>query len=179
MIHAMSKRAVMLMFVLLLGACASQPQQWAETSTFVIVRHAEKSTSDPLDPPLAEAGVTRARVLSALLSDESVVAIYATVFKRSLQTAKPTSDAHGIAVTTYDAKQPAAALARQLRNAHASGTVLVVGHSNTVPDIVAAFCQCTVEPLADTDYDRLYRVHIDGSGRPVLQQLRYGTPSTR
>ena len=68
---------------------------------------------------------------------------------------------------------PAAALTAQLRRDHVSGTVLVVGHSNTVPDIVSALCGCAVSPLAESDYGDLYRLTITAGGTPQLTREHF------
>lgn len=158
-----------------LSACSSTPpdESIAGVATFIVVRHAEKGTDDGKDPSLSEAGRKRAQNLALLLSKTPLSAVYATGYKRTQQTARTAADAHGIAVTTYDAQSPATALASQLRAAHAHGTVLVVGHSNTVPEIVAALSGTNVEPMGDGQFDRIYRVAIGADGKPVLTQDRY------
>ena len=76
-------------------------------------------------------------------------------------------------VTTYDAGMPAAEFAAQLRREHRGGTVLVVGHSNTAPQIAAALCACDVAPMAETEFDRLMTVTVDPGGRTTFDQQRY------
>lgn len=154
--------------LLLPTACvATQPREAAVA--FVVVRHAEKAADDARDPSLSQAGRERAQALARVLRDEPVVAVYATEYRRTRETAQPTADAHDLTVAAYDADLPATALTTQLRRDHASGTVVVVGHSNTVPDIVAALCGCAVPPLAETDYGDLYRIThaADGTARLV------------
>ena len=101
-------------------------------------------------------------------------AAYATQYRRTQQTAAPTASARGIQVSTYDAAFPAAQLATQLREAHAQGsTVLVVGHSNTVPDIAAALSGQDTEPMPESEFDRLYRIRIGTDGKTSLMIERY------
>ena len=140
---------------------------------YIVVRHAEKGTDDARDPSLSETGTARAQSLARLLADVPVDAIYATSYKRTQQTAQPTATARGLAVTTYDAKLPAATFVAQLRAAHIEGAVLVVGHSNTVPEIVSALSGQPVEPMPETAFDRLYRVTIDSNGIATLMQALY------
>ena len=161
--------------ILMLGACstthpAAKPEVVAE---YIVVRHAEKSTDDARDPSLSDAGAMRAQSLARLLADTPVTAIYATSYKRTQQTARPTAAARSLAITTYDAKLPAATFVAQLRAAHAEGTVLVVGHSNTVPEIVSALSGQPVGEMPDTAFDRLYRVTVDSSGVVTLVEARY------
>ena len=144
--------ALLVCLCMLLPAACVAPQARDAAVAFIVVRHAEKAKDDPRDPSLNEAGQEHARALARNLQDQPIVAAYATQYRRTRQTAQPTADAHGVTVATYDADLPAAALTAQLRRDHVSGTVLVVGHSNTVPDSVAALCGCAVSPLAESDY---------------------------
>lgn len=158
----------------ILAACSTMaPAPAADSATFIVVRHAEKATDDPRDPQLSEAGRARADALADLLRERDVVAAYATAFRRTQQTAQPTADAHGITVATYDAAQPAAEFAARLRRENAAGTVLVVGHGNTVPAIASALCGCDVAPIDEGDYGNLYEIRIGGDGASALSQRRY------
>lgn len=156
----------------LLAACASAPPTPTPGASFVIVRHAEKANDDPRDPSLSEAGRARAQRLAAALKSQPVRAIYATAYRRTQQTGEPTAQSHRLQVVTYDAKQPATDFAATLRREHAAGTVLVVAHSNTAPDIAAALCQCTVAPMTETEFDRRMRIDFDRDGHPSYSQSR-------
>lgn len=166
----------LLSMALLTVACSTSPRRDAVEAplTFIVVRHAEKATDDPQDPNLSAAGRARADALAQRLRDAPLVAAYATEFRRTQQTARPSADAHGLQVAAYFARGPAAESAAQWKQAHRSGTVLIVGHSNTVPDLVAALCGCTVQPMDDTEYDRLSIVRVDTAGRATLEVERYG-----
>jgi broad specificity phosphatase PhoE len=122
---------------------------------------------------LSDTGRARAGRLAQLLTDEPLTAAYATAYRRTQQTAQPAADRHGIVVTTYDAKMPDAAFASQLRITHARGTVLVVGHSNSVPGIVAALSGAAVEAMQDNQFDRIYQVSIGPDGKATLSQRSY------
>ena len=162
--------------VLLLSACASaagQHQDAASGVTFVVVRHAEKASDGGKDPGLSEAGTARAQVLASRLRRVPVRAAYATAYRRTQLTAAPAAQAHGLDVTTYDADRPADQLAAQLRRDHAQGHVLIVGHSNTAPQIAAALCACTVAAMDDAEFDRLMTVRIGSDGAAVFSQERY------
>jgi phosphohistidine phosphatase SixA len=160
--------ALLACLCLLLPAVCAAPQARDGSVAFIVVRHAEKAKDDPRDPSLSETGQKRALALARTLQDQPIVAAYATQYRRTRQTAQPAADAHGVTVIAYDADVPASALAAQLRRDHASGAVLVVGHSNTVPDIVSALCGCAVPPLAESDYGDLYRVSNAGGATPQL-----------
>jgi broad specificity phosphatase PhoE len=157
--------------ILLAAGCATRPS--VHGTTFVVVRHAEKATDDPRDPTLSKAGQQRADALAERLREADIAAIYATQYRRTQQTAEPVARSHGVEVTRYEAGEPVEALARRLRDTHAAGTVLVVGHSNTAPQIAAALCACPVAPLSEADYGDLYRISTGRSGRPALAHERY------
>ncbi len=169
--------------LLALAACAgappqpqSQPQSQSQSQSpgtrYVIVRHAEKASDDPRDPSLSPAGRQRALRLAERLREEPLRAVYVTHYRRTAQTAEPSAQAHALVARSYDARQPAAAFAAQLRRAHSAGSVLVVGHSNTAPDIAAALCACSVAPMPETEFDRRMIVDIDAQGRARLRLER-------
>ena len=156
---------------LLLGGCASTPRNDA-AATFIVVRHAEKATDDPRDPSLSDAGHARAQRLAAWLADRDIDAAYATGYRRTQQTVQPAATAHGIDVQIYDAAQPAPEFAAALKAAHASGTVLVAGHSNTVPGIAAALCGCDVPDMDESVYGLGYEIRVPIDGRATLSEHR-------
>lgn len=158
--------------LLALSACAVLPGARPEVA-YVVVRHAEKATDDPRDPALSDAGRARARLLATRLRSRDVVAAYATDYRRTRDTALPTAVAHDVSITSYDADAPADAFARRLRRSHDHGTVLVVGHSNTVPGIVSALCGCAVAPIDESDYGNVFEIRIRGDAPAALARERY------
>lgn len=156
---------------LALSGCASTRS--SDGTTFVVVRHAEKATDDPEDPQLSEIGLRRAQRLAEVLADAPVVAVYATEFKRTRQTAQPTADRRHIPVNAYFSRGPAAESAARWRRDHDHGTVLIVGHSNTVPDLVTALSGQPAAPMPDTEYDRLTRIHVGADGHVRVEIARY------
>lgn len=182
-------RLATLLLAALLAACAGVPGPGgpateASTSapvdvgaTIVIVRHAEKATDDPRDPTLTEAGTARARALAATLADADVAAVYATQFRRTQLTGAPTAEAAGLTVTvvpiTGDAAAHADALIRTILAEHPGRTVLVVGHSNTVPHLVRAATGLSMPDLADDAYGDLFVARVEGPGQGRLVRARY------
>ena len=169
-------RLALLLACSLLAGCASTPAPDAAVASFVVVRHAEKVDASR-DPDLAPAGHARAVVLAGLFADRAPDAIYTTDFRRTRQTVQPTAETHALAPQVYDANQPAEAFAAALKATHPRGRVLVAGHSNTVPGIVAALCACAVPAMADTEYDRLSVIEVDAAGHARLRGTRYGAAS--
>lgn len=169
--------APVLLAALVLQGCASstptRPGTRVAPLTVVLVRHAEKADDGSNDPQLSEAGTRRATALARNGMLRDARAVYASDTRRAQATAQPTADAHGLLVTTYDARDSAEAFAARLRTLHVSGgTVLVVGHSNTVPALAAALCTCTVAPMDETTFDRIDTVRIDAGGRATHRQSR-------
>ena len=136
-------------------------------STIFIVRHAEKADATK-DPDLSEAGRARAEALAKTLRDAKITAIYATEFKRTQQTAAPLAKALGLTVTTLPAKDNAALIAK-LRAS--TGNALIVGHGDTIPDLIKALGISDPINIAENDYDNLFVVVLDE--KPHLIRLHY------
>ncbi|MDP2414280.1 histidine phosphatase family protein [Daejeonella sp.] len=168
----MIKRRVF-MFCLLVSAFMTLSAR-AQTSVW-IVRHAEKDMKNPSDPdpPLSIDGQERAKELAALLRPKRLLAVYSTPFKRTMQTAQPTAYARGLTVQTYDPADLEAFAASVLRQ-HKGGAVLIVGHSNTVLELVEAFgIKRPIEALSDDVYDYVFNVAVQGNSIQLLTS-QYG-----
>ncbi|WP_332772361.1 histidine phosphatase family protein [Phenylobacterium sp.] len=152
----------------------------AGAQTVVIVRHGEKVDTSS-DPALSSAGEARAAALAAALRGAGVSTVIATPLKRTRSTAQPTAAAAGLTVTSigFDGGQPThvAAVAALARQAPATATVLVVGHSNTVPEIARALGDADPQPLTDCDFDRMTVIQL-GAGAPKVVHARYGAPTS-
>ncbi|MBK5260450.1 MAG: histidine phosphatase family protein [Thermoanaerobaculia bacterium] len=144
-------------------------------TTVILVRHAEKVDASA-DPELAAAGVERSAELARILADVPLSAIYTTPFKRTRNTAAPIAAACRIEATVIAAgKTLAADIAAKILSEQKGKTVLVVGHSNTVPDTMRALGVKSPPPIDDaTEFDRLFVVTIGGDGEPRLLSMRYG-----
>lgn len=156
-----------------------QTAKAAPPTVVLLVRHAEKAAQPAQDPPLTEAGATRAQALAAIARDAGVTAIITTQFERTRKTAEPAATALHITpevVEAGPAAQHATAVADQVLK-HAGGTVLVVGHSNTIPAIVGALGAPRPRDLCDSEYDQLFVVVLGDTGPPRLVRSRYGAAS--
>ncbi len=134
--------------------------------TIIFVRHAERAdggagvgtmSGAPADPPLSAAGEARAARLAGMLADAGIKAIVATEFKRTQDTGKPLAARLGLTVQVIPAKDTAALVAT-LKRDHANDVVLIIGHSNTVPDLIKAFGGKAVT-MRDDEYDAIYVLH--------------------
>jgi len=136
------------------------------------VRHAEKGgASGEKDPPLSAAGAARARTLAHVLADVKFDAVYVSPYRRTQQTAAPIAQAHDL---TPMVLHPDSVAAHVL--AHQRGkTILVVGHSNTVPALLAALGARDSITVDDTDFDHFF-VLVRTGDRALLQHLHYGAP---
>lgn len=179
----MRRASVLCVFLLVvlglwLPAAALPTNPVAADTVVVIVRHAEKATDDPKDPSLSAAGQLRAAALAAVLAHAPPAHAYATQFRRTQLTAAPAARAAGAEVQVLTASSDPAAdgkrLVEDLLEHWRGRTVLVVGHSNTVPALVEALSGHAVHPLTDGDYDRMYIVSIAADGSKRLLATRYG-----
>ena len=148
-----------------------------DNSTIVyLARHAEKITGENAgrDPVLTTEGETRAKTLADILSTENITKIYSSNYIRTRETAAPTSEMSGVEIEIYDPRDlPAlAALIKETK-----GHILVVGHSNTVPETVNALGGVGGAPIFEkAEYDRLYVVTILEGGTVQTDLRRYGVP---
>ena len=141
--------------------------------TVILVRHAEKAAAPADDPPLTAEGRQRAEALARTLSASGVTAIYVTEYLRTQQTGEPLALLLHLTPQRIEAKKTPD-LAGAIRG-HKDGVVLVVGHSNTLPEIIAALGGPEVK-IGDGEYDSLFVLTISGKDVTLLR-LRYGAAS--
>jgi broad specificity phosphatase PhoE len=123
-------------FASLLLTCALAIGISAQNKTIVLVRHAEKETSEMTDknePPLTEAGKQRAERLAKIVKKYRPGAIYSTDFKRTRDTAGPIAKRRNLQVQTYDPKKPSDLVEAIMKSK--TKRFLIVGHSNTIPGL--------------------------------------------
>ena len=159
-------RLLALLAVYLLGR-AAEPAR-----TVFVVRHAERAGGMSAEAGISEAGRCRAETLARMLADAGVKAIYVTEVARTQQTAEPLARKLGIRPEAIAAADIDGLVAR-LRARGPGGSVLVVGHANTVPDIVKRLGGGAVPPIADDEFDRLFVATPTGAGEAGVATLRY------
>jgi len=144
------------------------------------VRHAERAddgaASDGMmgdDPPLSEAGFERAAELADVLASAGITHVHSTDYQRTRQTVLPITEATGLPIDVYDPAEVAGLADRLLAT---PGTHLVVGHSDTTPELVAALGGEPGEPIAPLEYDRIYLVYVLPGGTTGSSVFRYGRP---
>ena len=147
--------------LLLAGALACAAPATAQPNVIFLVRHAERAATSgrvPSDTGLSQAGHERAQHLAQELRDAQISAIFTSEYKRTRETAAPLAQSLGI--------QPEIVPGDDIRSLVAKintarGTVLVVGHSNTLPQIIAALGVSSRVTVSESDYDNLFVVLPD------------------
>jgi broad specificity phosphatase PhoE len=143
----------------------------------VLVRHAEKSALPADDPPLTPAGAERAKALEQALASAGVTAVITTEFRRTRETAAPLAGKRGITPQVVPARGESGeahvkAVVAAIEK-HPGGVVLVVGHSNTIPAIIAALGGERMRDICDPDYDNLFVLARD-AGSVKLLRTKFG-----
>ena len=130
-----------------------------DTYTLYLVRHAEKQADGSRDPALTKAGQQRAVYLATWLTDKRIEDIWSSDYRRTRDTAQPLANQLDIETSIYDPRN------QPLLTGHLLGrknTALVVGHSNTIPELARLLCECENADMEETEYDRLIVIRIEG-----------------
>lgn len=162
---------IFFLLILLVTAC---------TRSFYIVRHAEKAVVEgnammSNDPPLTPAGKERAEALKEIVKSKKIGHIFSTNTIRTRSTAEPSRAYFNLALEIYPSASDSVFIAR-LRSLKKN--TLVVGHSNTVDDIVNQLCGSikVSADLKETEYDNLFVVKKKGR-KISFENKKYGNPS--
>lgn len=152
----------------------------AQAQTVVLVRHAEKAAEPAADPGLTPAGEARAQALAAALKSARVSMVLTSPLLRTVRTAAPLAAASGVASRAVPLDEGGSAhikaVAAAARAAPPESTVVVVGHSNTIPEIAKALGHAQAEAIPDCRYDGLWVLRL-GAAAPGAVSARYGAPS--
>ena len=145
--------------------------------TVILVRHAEKKVVAPenKDPDLSQAGLARAQELARMFGNTGIAAIYATQYKRTQQTVKPLADKLGLQVSQIEAKKTPELL-KQIRSRNAGQVILIAGHNNTVPEIIAGLGGPQLPIIPEEEFDNLYILTVLSDGSAKLIKMKYGSP---
>jgi broad specificity phosphatase PhoE len=165
--------ASLIVLIVLVAPAAAHAQQMV-----LLVRHAERAdggaaanpgmSNAPADPALSAAGEARAARLATMLADANIKAIFASEFRRTKDTGAPLAAKLKTPVQSMSAKDTAALVAK-LRKDHAKDVVLVIGHSNTIPEVIKALGGPSVT-MADDEYSAIY---VLNPATGALTLLRY------
>jgi len=167
-------RLLLILLFPLLATC--QPRGNQEETLVFLVRHAERADDGGMaseeDPHLSAAGEERAEVLARMLKDAGITHIHSSDYLRTRETAAPLAAATGLEIHTYDVRNLESFAAELLAT---PGRHLVVGHSNSTPDLVAALGGDPFGEIDSMEYDRLYLVSVGADGVETVL-FRFGAP---
>jgi len=157
--------------ILLTAASHAAAQQ-----AVIVVRHAEKADQSP-DTALSAKGRARAKALADLLRAAGVTHIITSEFRRSQETAAPLAKALGLTAEQVPARDLPALVAR-LHALDPASIVVIVGHSNTIPPMLAVLGWPNTLDLHDGDYDDVFVLAPHPGQRASMVRLKYGQPSS-
>ncbi|MGA9770580.1 MAG: phosphoglycerate mutase family protein [Blastocatellia bacterium] len=167
------------------AGAASTKDNFKATTVF-LVRHAEKAAEPREDPPLLESGNTRAQELARILEPVGIRAIYTSQFLRTRQTAEPLAKHLGISSITLPIKmnpaKPKEISEQSYKDIvekifdHPGDAALVVGHSNTVPEVIKMLGGDIAPVIDEKNFDDLFIVTVYAKGKAKVAHLKYGNP---
>lgn len=166
----MIKKALSVSFMgaslVLSGLCATNLMA-ADANIIYLTRHAEKLDTGS-DPSLSDAGKLRATNIATMLKKANIDAIYSTAYNRTLETAAPLSELTSVGVQTYDPFD-LSSFATSLKTL--VGNIMVVGHSNTTPELVTLLGGESGSAIDESEYDRLYQLIFNQDGSVTTVRL--------
>lgn len=156
------KKTLLLLF-LAIGSLGEASAQISIT-TFILVRHAEKASDGTDDPDLKPEGLERAGKFAALFKNTPVDAVYSTRYKRTKNTVAPLAQQKGLEVQVYDAAKPE--MIDGIISKYAGGTVVIGGHSNTIPQIANLLTgKDEYKTFPDADYGNILIISLLERGK--------------
>jgi phosphohistidine phosphatase SixA len=160
------------------------PQEEFKPITVYLVRHAERADEPRQDPPLTERGTARSQELARMLANANIKAIFTSQFLRTKQTAEPLAKQANVPVTSISlsvnpsntrmiSEQSTAEVAKKILE-RAGESVLVVGHSNSIPDVIKALGGDISPAIDEKKHDDLFVVTVYGKDKAKVAHLKYG-----
>lgn len=167
------------LLALVASGCASGVPSGPPATTVYLVRHAEKATTPPDDPPLTSEGAARAAALADVLAEAGVGAVYSSQYRRAHDTVAPLAERLGLDVTVLEITGPSVdetlrAQARQIASENVGRSAAVAGHSNTIPTMISELVGEPMEDLDESEYGDLFVVTIQPDGSAQLERRRFG-----
>jgi phosphohistidine phosphatase SixA len=189
----MRKFTVSVVGLLVLGAIllsatvntSTATQEEFKPITVFLVRHAEKADEPRQDPPLIEKGTARSQELAKLLSNTGIKAIYTSQFQRTKLTAEPLAKQLGLTVTSMTLKsnptnprlvseQSTQEVTNKILE-HPGENALVIGHSNSIPDVIKMLGGDVVPTIDEKKFDDLFVVTVFAKNKARVVHLKYGS----
>lgn len=197
--HIVARSSARVLFILLLLAVAMLlqsaplkvvgssplPQEEFKVTTVFLIRHAEKAETPKEDPPLDDKGKLRAQELTRMLAGSGVKAIYTSQYLRTKQTGEALAKQLGLTVTPIPlqmsqsnprevSEQSIAEIIGKIYE-RAGDAALVIGHSNTIPEVIRKLGGDVVPRIDEKRFDDLFIVTVYGKGKAKVVQLKYGS----
>lgn len=164
-----------LFLLLLIQPVAAQDSDEAEKDTrLIFVRHAEKVNDGSRNPHLSNKGKERASQLAVLLYENyDITSIYSTDYYRTQETVVPLSEKLGIGINNYGLQNPDS-LVQEIINLHRGKDVLIMGHSNTTPNLVnIALGEEKFKQIDESDYSNIFVVWFRKAEAPTVEHITY------
>ncbi|MGJ8593120.1 MAG: SixA phosphatase family protein [Aquaticitalea sp.] len=160
------KHTILIAVFILITSCSFSQKEKQETTSeitrYYFIRHAEKDRSNPSEknPHLNADGLKRAENWNKILEHIKFSKVYSSDYIRTKETAQPTADKNNVKLTIY---QPNPKDIDAFKTENLGKTVLIVGHSNTIPSFVNAIIgEQKYEDIEDDNNGNLYIVTIVG-----------------
>ena len=183
----MTKKTLIVIALIFAAVMFCQPviaQDEFKPITVFLIRHAEREQEPKQDPPLSKGGIARSQALARLLNSAGIKAILTSQYTRTKQTGEPLATKLGLTVTPFTLKtnpsnprQIAEASTAEVTNKileHSGQSVLVIGHSNSIPDVIKMLGGDTVPTIDESKFDDLFIVTVYAKGKAKVVQLKYG-----
>ena len=178
------KRKSVVLIALLLCVVTTFAQDDFKPKTVFLIRHAEREDEPRQDPPLKKEGVARSQELARLLGSAGIKAIYTSQFARTKLTAEPLATKLGLTVAPISLKI-SPTNPRQIAEESTTEVVtkimerpgenvLVVGHSNSIPDVIKMLGGDVVPTIDERKFDDLFIVTVYAKGKAKVTQIKYG-----
>jgi broad specificity phosphatase PhoE len=154
------KKSLLVLLVLILSlGLKSAIGQSSDVTRIMFIRHAEKMNYSGLDPQLTEEGIVRAEHWAEFFEKANIDAIYSTKTKRTLSTAAPISKITNLDIIIYNAKTVDI---NKIAQVNKGKTIVIVGHSNTIPKMVNKLLgEEKYDLIEDDNYGNLFVVTVE------------------
>ncbi|HKY45199.1 MAG TPA: phosphoglycerate mutase family protein [Pyrinomonadaceae bacterium] len=178
------KRKTVVLITLIMCVVTALAQDDFKPKTVFLVRHAEKEDEPRQDPPLKKEGVARSQELARLLGGAGIKTIYTSQFTRTKLTAEPLATKLGLTATAISlksnpsnprliAEESTAEVVNKIME-RPGENVLVVGHSNSVPDVIKMLGGDVVPTIDERKFDDLFIVTVYAKGKAKVTHMKYG-----
>jgi broad specificity phosphatase PhoE len=151
--------------------------QSLHTTTFIVIRHAEKELGTIDDPPLSEEGERRAQRLAQMFGERRfagrIQAVFTSDTHRAQMTAAPLATRLALTAQVIPVATNTRQLIQRARERNRGSIVLIVGHSDTVPEIVTQLSGIAVPPLHEDEFDAVFVVSVPSIGAASVTRFKY------